>query len=179
MNSCSLKMLSHGKGKFILCFFIMLVSMNLSLAKDSFAAAIEGTKFNDLNNNGVMDSGEPVFVNHNVFIRNDSTGRLFPVKTDDNGYYSSEGHDADTFTLWTGIPSGWRQTTPVEGEGLLTYTVDLTRNETRIIDFGIADSSDASLPSECSGDVNGDGEITPADALCIFNKYLGNPSCLD
>ncbi|MEW6378698.1 MAG: cohesin domain-containing protein [bacterium] len=28
-------------------------------------------------------------------------------------------------------------------------------------------------------DVNEDGEVTPADALCLFRKYLGQPSCLD
>ena len=28
-------------------------------------------------------------------------------------------------------------------------------------------------------DVNKDGSVTPADALCLFKKYLGTPSCLD
>jgi hypothetical protein len=28
-------------------------------------------------------------------------------------------------------------------------------------------------------DVNGDGETTPADALCVFKKYMNQPSCLD
>jgi hypothetical protein len=28
-------------------------------------------------------------------------------------------------------------------------------------------------------DVNGDGTITPNDALCLFQKYLEQPSCLD
>ena len=34
---------------------------------------------------------------------------------------------------------------------------------------------------ECSdcSDVNRDGEVTSRDALCIFQKYLGLPSCLD
>lgn len=30
-----------------------------------------------------------------------------------------------------------------------------------------------------AGDVNHDGIITPADALCVFQKFLGLPSCLD
>ncbi len=29
------------------------------------------------------------------------------------------------------------------------------------------------------GDVNQSGDITPADALCVFLKYLGQASCLD
>jgi beta propeller repeat protein len=28
-------------------------------------------------------------------------------------------------------------------------------------------------------DVNGDGSVTPSDALCLFRKYLGQTSCLD
>ena len=28
-------------------------------------------------------------------------------------------------------------------------------------------------------DVNKDGSVTPADALCVFKKYLGQSSCLD
>ncbi|MEW6405127.1 MAG: dockerin type I domain-containing protein, partial [Chloroflexota bacterium] len=28
-------------------------------------------------------------------------------------------------------------------------------------------------------DVNRDGAVTPVDALCLFRKYLGQPSCLD
>ncbi|MEW6379559.1 MAG: dockerin type I domain-containing protein, partial [bacterium] len=33
----------------------------------------------------------------------------------------------------------------------------------------------------CSGcaDVNHDGQITPQDALCLFNRFLEQPSCLD
>ena len=30
-----------------------------------------------------------------------------------------------------------------------------------------------------NGDTNKDGEITPADARCVFNRYLSLPSCLD
>lgn len=28
-------------------------------------------------------------------------------------------------------------------------------------------------------DVDGNGSVTPADALCLFKRYLGQPSCLD
>ena len=28
-------------------------------------------------------------------------------------------------------------------------------------------------------DVDGNGTVTPGDALCIFKKFLGIPSCLD
>jgi hypothetical protein len=37
------------------------------------------------------------------------------------------------------------------------------------------------LGNECPDctDVNEDGAVTPADALCLFKKYLGQPSCLN
>ncbi|MEW5802863.1 MAG: cohesin domain-containing protein, partial [bacterium] len=34
-------------------------------------------------------------------------------------------------------------------------------------------------PCDDCTDVNGDGKTTPSDALCLFKKYLGQPSCLD
>ncbi|MEW5803346.1 MAG: C25 family cysteine peptidase [bacterium] len=34
-------------------------------------------------------------------------------------------------------------------------------------------------PCHTCADINGDGKVTPMDALCLFNTYLGQPSCLD
>lgn len=34
-------------------------------------------------------------------------------------------------------------------------------------------------PCNDGTDVNGDGSVTPSDALCLFKNYLGQPSCLD
>lgn len=34
-------------------------------------------------------------------------------------------------------------------------------------------------PCPDCADVNKDGEVTPADALCLFHKYLQKPNCLD
>ncbi|MCL6583859.1 MAG: DUF1566 domain-containing protein [bacterium] len=35
------------------------------------------------------------------------------------------------------------------------------------------------IPCHECADVDGNGSVTPADALCLFRKYLGLPSCLD
>ncbi|MEW6379513.1 MAG: cohesin domain-containing protein [bacterium] len=37
----------------------------------------------------------------------------------------------------------------------------------------------AAGPCSDCADVDGNGSVTPADALCLFKKYLGQPSCLD
>jgi hypothetical protein len=37
----------------------------------------------------------------------------------------------------------------------------------------------APLCNELLGDVNQDGRLTPADALCVFQRFLGLKSCLD
>lgn len=36
-----------------------------------------------------------------------------------------------------------------------------------------------SIPCPPCADVNQDGQVTPADSLCIFKEYLEQPSCLD
>lgn len=46
---------------------------------------------------------------------------------------------------------------------------------------GVDNNCDGNIDEGCyiPGDVNQDGSITPADALCVFQKYLGLSSCLD
>jgi hypothetical protein len=45
--------------------------------------------------------------------------------------------------------------------------------------MGICPTSCETDCADICGDVNYDDEITPADALCIFEKYLQKPGCLD
>ncbi|MDM8523057.1 hypothetical protein QUF80_06750 [Desulfococcaceae bacterium HSG8] len=149
-------------------FFLSVMALaSLFFVTEGFAATIEGAKFNDLNNNGVMDAGEPVFANHNIFIRDDS-GSFFPLVTDVNGRYSSAGHDAATFTVWSGIPDGWLQTTPGEGEGMITYTITLAQNETITINFGIT------LPIYVDGSFSGVGTGEPASPYKTITEAINN-----
>lgn len=100
-------------------------------------AAISGIKFNDINANGVFDSGEPVFSDHDVFIQNTLSGDRATLKTDAHGNYFSGKHRNGTFKVWTHIPTGWRQTTPELTDGEPYHAVALFQNRTKTLNFGI------------------------------------------
>jgi Leucine-rich repeat (LRR) protein len=118
----------------------------LLLWQPLLAGTIEGFKFNDLNANGVKDPGEPGLANQTISIRDNAeakngAGGLYTVQTNASGYFSSSGHNAGSFTLWSDIPTGWMQTTPVLGTGVQYYTVDLAQNQTLLVNVGIVDGS--------------------------------------
>ncbi|MDM8523055.1 DUF4114 domain-containing protein [Desulfococcaceae bacterium HSG8] len=137
-------------GIVFLYVFAVLALMSLSFSEASFAGTIEGFKFNDVNGNGVMDSGEPPSVNHNVFIKDNTSGSFRSAITDTNGHYSFTNLSISTFTIWSGIPNGWRQTTPVAGVGLATYPAVLgQQNQVLTINFGITEGEPVEFKDPC------------------------------
>jgi uncharacterized repeat protein (TIGR01451 family) len=127
----------------ILGALAVLLSMGSVLPSTAFAATIQGVKFNDLNGNGVMDVDEPVMANEMIFIRDENKSGFVMEMTDENGNYSSDALDASTYSVWTTISWGWKQTTPLEVDGgneATEYvTVDLSASQTETINFGIID----------------------------------------
>jgi len=113
----------------------------------SAAATIQGTTFMDNNNNGVLDAGEPPRANTTIFIRDETLadagqGGFFSTSSDANGQYISISHNTGPFTIWSAIPSGWEQTTPVRGEGFVMYDTNITSStETLTVNFGFFDPS--------------------------------------
>ncbi|MFK5970318.1 MAG: C25 family cysteine peptidase [Candidatus Marithrix sp.] len=105
-----------------------------------FATTLEGYKFNDLNNNKVMDVNEPILANETISIRT-STGSRVDTSTDESGFFKIEINDGPiSFTVWSRIASGWVQTTPVEGTGMRPYTTEIyTQEQSARIDIGIRD----------------------------------------
>jgi len=109
----------------------------LPVATECQAATIQGTKFYDRNDNSVMDPGEPTFENHNVLIIENKTSTT--LKTDVNGHYSAANLNIGTYMVSSGIFDGWKQTTPVEGSGLVLHSVKLENNQNLTVNFGITD----------------------------------------
>jgi uncharacterized repeat protein (TIGR02543 family) len=113
------------------------------------AATIQGTVFMDNNNNGVQDAGEPPLTDTNIFIRdnglaNAGQGGFFNTISDANGEYSSISHGTGSFSLWSDIPVGWRQTAPVKGEGFVIYDTEITSSsQTLVVNFGFFNPSQA------------------------------------
>ncbi len=135
---------------------VLVLADSLVFAETSLAAAIiQGIKFNDGNGNGMRDADEPGLGGETIFIRDNSTYILHQEITDENGDFSFESANGGSFRVWSRIPPGWRQTTPVDGTGTLPYTVEITQNQTLTIDFGIRDMDlSENSPPETRIDIN-------------------------
>ncbi|VVB91156.1 SdrD B-like domain protein [uncultured archaeon] len=88
--------------------------------------SVSGTKFEDLNANGVRDPNESGLAGWNITINGtDSiTGTAVSqtTTTDANGNYNFTGLTAGTYTISETMQNGWVQTAPTTG----TYTVTIT-----------------------------------------------------
>ncbi len=92
---------------------------------------ISGHLFNDLNGNGIQDTGEPPIANNYVIVAGSW------VQTNSNGDYSVNVADGTwSVSLW--IPSGWIQTFPVSPS---SYSVSVSGGMNLTgVDFGMRNS---------------------------------------
>jgi hypothetical protein len=81
-----------------------------------FGSTISGQVYDDLNNNGVHDAGEPGMAGVTVYLDLNRDGRLDPgdptAVTDSNGNYSFANVPAGSFQVEEVLPAGWSQTSP-------------------------------------------------------------------
>ena len=96
---------------------IIRIGLVSVLSWQCHAATIQGTAFEDVNDNGVREACEQVLPDTTIYIQDDAqvaigNGGLFTLITNDQGNYSSISHNTGDFTLWADIPSGWEQTAP-------------------------------------------------------------------
>ena len=82
--------------------------------------SISGTKFNDLNENGVKDTGEPGLSGWTINISGVASGSAV---TDGNGDYSFTNLEGGTYTISEVQQSGWMQTLPASSG---SYSVSIT-----------------------------------------------------
>jgi O-glycosyl hydrolase/protocatechuate 3,4-dioxygenase beta subunit len=93
-------------------------------------ASVTGVVFNDLDADGVKDSGEAgiggrtVYVDINNNLVMDTTEQR--TTTDSNGVYLVDGLSSGTYKIRQILPSGWKQTTPSKG---YAHTVTLATNQ--------------------------------------------------
>ncbi len=77
--------------------------------------SISGFKFNDLNGNGVRDSGEPGIENWTIYIDQNLNGQLdsgeTSVKTTSNGSFQFSSLPPGTYRVREVLQTGWQQTT--------------------------------------------------------------------
>jgi hypothetical protein len=81
-----------------------------------FGNTINGQLFNDLNNNGVKDNGEPALAGWTVYLDLHRDGILDPgdptAVTDSNGNYTFTNVGPGSYLVREVVPQGWTQTTP-------------------------------------------------------------------
>lgn len=92
---------------------------NLELSSFDVTAStsgIQGTKWNDLNSNGLKDAGEPGLAGWTMYLDTNNNGKLdvgeTSTTTDANGDYSFTGLVPGTYTVAEVNQSGWQQTSP-------------------------------------------------------------------
>jgi hypothetical protein len=108
------------------------------------AGEIHGTKFNDLNGNGIRDGGEPGLQGWTVYLDSDRNGQLDggepSTVTDLNGHYVFPDLTEGTYTVAELVPEGWVQTLPGwVGERLFGVQIDSTNDITLITEFDPCD----------------------------------------
>lgn len=104
----------------------------MSLKKKIPGSIITGRKYHDLNNDGILNAGEPGISGWRI----DLNGKyITSTYTDVNGYYRFSGLDSGTYIVTEERRNGWFNTQPSTGE----YHIELQLNVTSDnIDFGNA-----------------------------------------
>ena len=91
--------------------------------------SISGLKWNDVNQDGVKDAGEPGIANWPIYIDQDDNGELDAgepfVRTDAAGAYTLSGLPAGAYTVAEGQLAGWTQTFPAG----VSYVVALSSGQ--------------------------------------------------
>jgi hypothetical protein len=95
-------------------------------------ANISGMKFNDLNNNGARDPGEPGLANWLITLKNGTNAVVGTMNTLGDGSYIFSNLPADTYTVSETLKPSWAQTYPPSG----TWTVVLAGVDQTGKDFG-------------------------------------------
>jgi hypothetical protein len=114
----------------------------------NISPGISGIKFNDLDGDGVKDSGEPGIANWKILLSGAETDSTY---TDANGNYSFTGLINGSYTVSEESKSNWVQTFPGSGTYILTYSGSALEGK----DFGNFKRS--SISGQKFKDINSDG----------------------
>lgn len=151
-----------------------------------------GTKFHDLDSNGVKDPGEPGLQGWEIHLFNADLSVHLHVFTDANGNYEfstlTNGLQPGTYTVCETLQAGWTQTAPAPGPGIVScaghggglgYSITLTLGDDDTgNDFGNRLPNSALKRGLKFNDLNGNGQRDPGEpplsgwTIHIFNADL-------
>ena len=122
------------------------------------ASSIQGSKWNDLDEDGVWDNNEPGLEGWTIYFDDNNNGELDSgersVVTDADGNYRFNSVTPGTYTVAEVLQPGWTQTYPSSG----TYTLEVEEDEAiENIDFGNVLSSPGSIEGVKWNDLDEDG----------------------
>ena len=145
--------------------------------------SISGTVFNDQNNNGTLDSGEPGLENWTVNLKDTTnTNLISTTKSASDGSYSFTGLCAQSYAVSEVLQSTWTQTSPPDPH---YYSVNLSNgsNETGK-DFG---NVQAACGTSCKTDADcsqagggctvcntGTSKCSPQPSVCVTPNPIQN-----
>jgi hypothetical protein len=134
----------------------------VSIGAFAVTDTISGTVFNDLDNNGTRDAGEPSLTGQTVFLDLNGdgvyeTGEPAAASATDGSYTLITSH-IGTFNVFQVLPAGWHQTAPGSNGFSVALTGDLTLTGR---DF-------ADVPATTVIDVNPQATLFPA--------HVGDPN---
>ncbi len=150
---------SPSNGLLLVTVGVSQDAQNKNFGVTFVGSGLSGTVFNDLNDNGVRDGGEPGIPNVRVFL--DSTGdkkynvgERFAI-TDGAGFYSFSGLKPGRRTFYHETPTGFRLTRPaVRGYYIAKIIADQAVSG---VDFG--DTSTGQISGNVFNDANANGVL--------------------
>jgi protocatechuate 3,4-dioxygenase beta subunit len=125
---------------------------------------LSGDKFNDLNGDGVQESGEPGLANWTIQLLNSAGAVVATTKTDANGNYRFANVGPGTYTVREVQQTGWTQTAPASG----TYTVAATSGQ-NVGGLAFGDFKLVSYSGTVYNDLNGNGVMDSGEKK--LNKW--------
>jgi len=160
----------------------------------AIAATVQGIAFIDFNDNGVIDSCELPHANATVFIMDNvmvdaGQGGFFTAITDANGHYKSTAHHTGSFSIWSDIPPGLKQSMPEIEEGTVMHNFTIAGyNETVTINFGFFKANNSqnqpptiTVPSttitvdmDSNVSLNATASDPEGDSICAVNLDFGD-----
>lgn len=121
--------------------------------------AYSGTKFNDLDGDGVKDGGEPGLAGWTINVSGNGGGSAV---TDSNGNFSFTTLGPDSHYVTETAQSGWTQTKPSSPYAFKSLSASSPGQDKAGLDFG--NFQNYSISGMVYRDYNGDGTMNGADA---------------